>query len=167
MRLLLPTLNILKNKNFKINRASVSYAESNHIGILYTYIDENKQRVINEFVNKLKKDGKRVDLLPAITNKNADNRYFKTFRLEEINSIGKWSNNNVNLFIYQQYDFLIYPDLNLIPEMENILINSFSKCRIGFINEKINLFEMILKSDIEYDINHRLSKLYNYLKKLK
>ena len=108
-----------------------------------------------------------MDLLPAITNKNADNRYFKTFRLEEINSIGKWSNNNVNLFIYQQYDFLIYPDLNLIPEMENILINSFSKCRIGFINQKMNLFEMILKSDIEYDINHRLSKLYNYLKKLK
>ena len=51
--------------------------------------------------------------------------------------------------------------------MENILINSFSKCRIGFINQKMNLFEMILKSDIEYDINHRLSKLYNYLKKLK
>ena len=30
-----------------------------------------------------------------------------------------------NLFIYQQYDFIIYPDLKLIPEMENILINSY------------------------------------------
>ena len=167
MKILLNLFNKLKRKKLSINRASLSYKNASHIGILYTYIDENKQRVINEFVNKLKKDGKRVDLLPAITNKNADNRYFKTFRLKEINSIGKWSNNNVNLFIYQQYDFLIYPDLNLIPEMENILINSFSKCRIGFINKKMNLFEMILKSDIEYDINHRLSKLYNYLKKLK
>ena len=167
MKILLNLFNKLKRKKLSINRASLSYKNASHIGILYTYIDENKQRVINEFVNKLKKDGKRVDLLPAITNKNADNRYFKTFRLEEINSIGKWSNNNVNLFIYQQYDFLIYPDLNLIPEMENILINSFSKCRIGFINQKMKLFEMILKSDIEYDINHRLSKLYNYLKKLK
>ena len=167
MKILLNLFNKLKRKKLSINRASSSYKNASHIGILYTYIDENKQRVINEFVNKLKKDGKRVDLLPAITNKNADNRYFKTFRLEEINSIGKWSNNNVNLFIYQQYDFLIYPDLNLIPEMENILINSFYNCRIGFINQKMNLFEMILKSDIEYDINHRLSKLYNYLKKLK
>ena len=35
MKFLLPTLNVLKNKNFKINRASVNYAESNHIGILY------------------------------------------------------------------------------------------------------------------------------------
>ena len=167
MRLLLPTLNILKNKNFKINRASVSYAESNHIGILYTYIDENKQKAINDFAGNLRKDNKRVDLLPAITKRNADNRYFKTFRISEINLFGKWANNNVNLFIFQQYDFLIYPDLVLMPEMENIIIRSYSKCRIGFIHNKMNIFELILKSDNEYDINHRLKKLYNYLKKIK
>ena len=120
MKILLNLFNKLKRKKLSINRASLSYKNASHIGILYTYIDENKQRVINEFVNKLKKDGKRVDLLPAITNKNADNRYFKTFRLEEINSIGKWSNNNVNLFIYQQYDFLIYPDLNAGPFAKKI-----------------------------------------------
>lgn len=167
MKALLPILNKFKRKKLLINRASNSYDIAKHIGILYTYIDENKQKVINEFVEKLKKDNKRVDLLPAITNKNADNRYFKTFRLEEINSFGKWSNNHVNLFIYQQYDFLIYPDLNLIPEMENILINSYSKCRIGFFNNNKNLFEMILKSELEYDIEHRMNKLYKYLKKLK
>jgi len=57
--------------------------------------------------------------------------------------------------------------LNLIPEMENILINSYSKCRIGFFNNNKNLFEMILKSELEYDIEHRMNKLYKYLKKLK
>ena len=51
--------------------------------------------------------------------------------------------------------------------MENILINSYSKCRIGFIENKTNLFELILKSDLEFDIDHRLNKLYKYLKKLK
>tara|TARA_B100000287_G_scaffold186689_1_gene176536 strand:- start:325 stop:828 length:504 start_codon:yes stop_codon:yes gene_type:complete len=167
MKIILSLFNKLKRKKLSINRASISYKKANHIGILYTYIDENKQKAINEFVDNLKKDGKKVDLLLAITNKNADNRYFKTFRLEEINSFGIWSNNHVNLFKYQQYDFLIYADLNLIPEMENILINSYSKCRIGFFNEKMNLFEMILKSEFEYDINYRLSKLYKYLKKLK
>ena len=167
MKLILPLINKLKRKRLLINRASESYKKASHIGILYTYIDENKQRAINEFVEKLKKDGKKVDLLPSIKNKNADNRYFKTFRLEEVNSLGKWSNNHVNLFIYQQFDFLIYPDLNLIPEMENILINSYSKCRIGFFGSSINLFEMILKSELEYDIDYRMNKLYKYLKKLK
>ncbi|MFL2996394.1 MAG: DUF6913 domain-containing protein [Cytophagales bacterium] len=167
MKILLPTINKIKNKRLKINRASISYPKSNHIGILYSYIDENKQKAINELVKNLKKDGKRVDLLPAITKRNADNRYFKTFKIDEINTFGKWKNSNVNLFIYQQYDFIIYPDLKLNPEMENILINTYSKCRIGFIENKTNLFEMILKSDLEFDIDHRLNKLYKYLQKLK
>ena len=167
MKILLPTINKINNKRLKINRASISYPKSNHIGILYSYIDENKQKAINELVKSLKKDGKKVDLLPAITKKNADNRYFKTFKINDINTFGKWKNNNVNLFIYQQYDFIIYPDLKLIPEMENILINSYTKCRVGFIENKINIFEMILKSDLEFDIDHRLTKLYKYLIKLK
>ena len=125
MKLILPLINKLKRKRLLINRASESYKKASHIGILYSYIDENKQRAINEFVEKLKKDGKKVDLLPSIKNKNADNRYFKTFRLEEVNSLGKWSNNHVNLF------------------------------------------EMILKSELEYDIDYRMNKLYKYLKKLK
>ena len=167
MRFILNTINKLKSKRLEINRASLSYTKANHFGILYTYIDENKQKAINEFVQSLKKDGKRVDLLPAIEKQNADNRYFKTFKIDEVNSFGKWSNNNVNLFIYQQYDFVIYPDLKLNPEMENILINSYSKCRIGFINNKMNLFELILKSDLEFDISNRLKRLLRYLKKLK
>ena len=51
--------------------------------------------------------------------------------------------------------------------MENILINSYTKCRVGFIENKTNIFEMILKSDLEFDIDHRLTKLYKYLIKLK
>ena len=71
------------------------------------------------------------------------------------------------IHIYQQYDFIIYADLKLIPEMENILINSYTKCRVGFIENKTNIFELILKSDLEFDIDHRLTKLYKYLIKLK
>ena len=79
---------------------------------------------------------------------------------------GNWSNNNVNLFIYQQYDFIIYPDLHLSQDMENILIISNAKCRVGFIENRFNLFELMIKSDEEYDIDHRLDKLYKYLKKV-
>ena len=167
MNIILKTINNFKKRRFKINRASTSYSKSKNIGLLYSYIDENKQRAINNFVNCLKKDGKRVDLLPAIQKRNADNRYFKTFKLDDISTLGSWKNNNVNLFIFQEYDFLIYPDLMVNLEMENILIRSYSKCRIGFIRNKKNLFGMVLMSDNEFDIEHRLKKLYNYLKKLK
>ena len=137
------------------------------------FIGDNEFSIISYNVrlfniyNWIEKDNVTTKIKDFLKNKNADNRYFKTFRLEEVNSLGKWSNNHVNLFIYQQFDFLIYPDLNLIPEMENILINSYSKCRIGFFDSSINLFEMILKSELEYDIDYRMNKLYKYLKKLK
>tara|TARA_B100001093_G_scaffold513359_2_gene585114 strand:- start:843 stop:1343 length:501 start_codon:yes stop_codon:yes gene_type:complete len=166
MKFILKSLNKLLNKSSTINRASINYKETKHIGILYKYVDENKQKALNDFAKKIKLDGKRVDFLPAISKRNADNRYLKTFRTSEINLLGKWSNSNVNLFIYQQYDFIIYPDLYLNNEMENILIRSHAKCRVGFIQNRLNLFELLLKSDNEYDINHRLMKLYSYIKKI-
>ena len=166
MKFILKTINKLINKSSTINRASINYEETKHIGILYKYVDENKQKALNDFAIKIKLDGKRVDFLPAISKRNADNRYFKTFRASEINLIGRWTNSNVNLFIYQQYDFIIYPDLYLTNEMENILIRSHVKCRVGFIHNPLNLFELLLKSDNEYDIDHRLNKLYSYLKKI-
>tara|TARA_B100000886_G_scaffold214597_1_gene148787 strand:+ start:1437 stop:1937 length:501 start_codon:yes stop_codon:yes gene_type:complete len=166
MKYLLNTINKIKNKSIKVNRASISYNNSKHVGILYKYIDENKQKALNDFKNKIISDGIRVDFLPSIRKKNADNRYFKTFKSDEINMFGNWSNNNVNLFIYQQYDFIIYPDLYLSYDMENILIRSNAKCRVGFIENKFNLFELLIKSDKDYDIDHRLNKLYHYLKKV-
>ena len=166
MKFILKSLNKLINNSSTINRASINYKETKHIGILYKYVDENKQKALNDFAKKIKLDGKRVDFLPAISKRNADNRYLKTFRTSEINLLGKWSNSNVNLFIYQQYDFIIYPDLYLNNEMENILIRSHAKCRVGFIHNRLNLFELLLKSDNEYDITHRLMKLYSYIKKI-
>ena len=56
MKLILPLINKLKRKRLLINRSSESYKKAIHIGILYSYIDENKQRAINEFVEKIKLD---------------------------------------------------------------------------------------------------------------
>ena len=86
--------------------------------------------------------------------------------MSDINFLGKWKNKNVNSFIYQPYDFLIYLDLKINPEMENILIKSLSRCRIGFSYNKLKILEMILKTENEFDIKDRLEKLYHYLKKI-
>ena len=60
----------------------------------------------------------------------------RPLKIDEVNSFGTWSNNNVNLFIYQQYDFMIYPDLKLNTELENIIINSYSKCKLDLLIQK-------------------------------
>ena len=90
-----------------------------------------------------------------------------SFKINEIGFFGNWKNNNVKSFIYQPYDFLIYLDLKIIPEMENILIKSLSRCRIGLSYNKLKILEMILKTENQFDIDYRLNKLYHYLKKIK
>ena len=72
MKFLLPTINLIENKKYRINRISLNYTNSKYFGILYEYVDENKQKAINSFVKKLKNDGKKVDLLPAIEKNNAE-----------------------------------------------------------------------------------------------
>ena len=51
--------------------------------------------------------------------------------------------------------------------MENILIKSLSRCRIGFSYNKLKILEMVLKTENEFDVDYRLNKLYHYLKKIK
>ena len=84
MKFLLPTINLIENKKYRVNRISLNYINSKYFGILYEYVDENKQKEINNFVKKLKLDGKKVDLLPAIKKNNAVRKYFKKFNLIEI-----------------------------------------------------------------------------------
>ena len=69
MKFLLNTINKFKNRNSNINRASINYRDSKHLGVLYKYVDENKQKALNDFSKKLKSDGKRVDFLPLISKK--------------------------------------------------------------------------------------------------
>jgi len=52
MKFLLNTINKFKNRNSKINRASINYRDSKHLGVLYKYIDENKQKALNDFSKK-------------------------------------------------------------------------------------------------------------------
>ena len=43
MKFLLNTINKFKNRNSKINRASINYRDSKHLGVLYKYVDENEK----------------------------------------------------------------------------------------------------------------------------
>tara|TARA_B100000579_G_scaffold159828_1_gene129890 strand:- start:738 stop:1238 length:501 start_codon:yes stop_codon:yes gene_type:complete len=166
MSYFLPFINYLEAKKHRINRKSINYKKSLSIAIVYYYESEIKQKFVNKFLNNLKKDNKKVDLYPIIEFTNAENRYLYTFKIKHLNFMGEWKNNNANNLIYHPYDYLIYIDLNLNEEVKNILIRSLAKCRIGFKNEK-KLFDLIIKSKNEFDVEYRLDELNKYLKMIK
>lgn len=167
MKYLLSIINNLERKRHRINRKSINYKQSLSIAIVYFYESEKKQKFINKLVKKLKKDNKKVDLYPIIEFINAENRYLNSIKIKDLNFWGKWKNSNANNLIYQPYDYLIYIDLELSQEIENIIIRSLAKCRIGFLVEYSNLFDMTIKSAKEFDIESRLNELIKYVKMIK
>jgi len=167
MKYLLSIINRLERRKHRINRKSIGYKQSFNIAIIYSYESEIKQKFINKFTKKLEKDDKKVDLYPIVEFVTAENRYLKSFKIKDLNLMGIWKNNNANNLIYQPYDYLIYTDLVLNQEIENIFIRSLAKCRIGFISDYNYLFEMIIKSNKEYDIENRLNEMCRYLKMIK
>lgn len=166
MNYFLNLINYLEAKKHRINRKSISYKKSLSIAIVYYYESEIKQKFVNKFLNNFKKDNKRIDLFPIIEFTNAENRYLYSFKTKDLSFWGKWKSKNANNLIYHPYDYLIYIDLNLNEEIKNILIRSLAKCRIGFKNEK-TLFDFIIKSKNEFDLEYRLDELIKYLKMIK
>ena len=86
MKFILKAINRRKRKRLKINRASLSYQKLITLEYYVPTSMKINKKLLNDFADNLRKDGKRVDLLPAITKQNADNRYFKTFKIDEVNS---------------------------------------------------------------------------------
>ena len=167
MKYFLSIINKLERKRERINRKSINYKKSIRIAIIYLYESEKKQKFIDKLSSKMKKDKKKVDLYPIVELVNAENRYLNTIKIKDLNFWGNWKNSNANNLIYQPYDYLIYPDLKINQEVENILIRSLAKCRVGFIVECNNLFDMIIKSTKEFDLENRLDELIKYVKMIK
>ncbi len=167
MKYFLSIINKLERKRDRINRKSINYKKSKSIAIVYRYESEKKQKFIDKISSEMKKDKKKVDLYPIVELVNAENRYLNTIKIKDLNFWGNWKNSNANNLIYQPYDYLIYVDLKVNQEIENILIRSLAKCRVGFIIESSNLFDMIIKSTKEFDLENRLDELIKYVKMIK
>lgn len=167
MKYFLSIINKLERKRDRINRKSINYKKSKSIAIVYRYESEKKQKFIDKISSEMKKDKKKVDLYPIVELVNAENRYLNTIKIKDLNFWGNWKNSNANNLIYQPYDYLIYTDLKMNQEIENILIRSLAKCRVGFIIESSNLFDMIIKSTKEFDLENRLDELIKYVKMIK
>ena len=130
----------------------------------YSYIDENKQKAINELVKNLKKDGKRVDLLPAITKRNADNMSMKNQTPETPNVLAIYvlskvleDMNNIGIdMIVRDTNYkssLIYDTINkhytLTHENIRRQICQFS----GIVNKKVS--NQILLTDLFLNLSKR------------
>ncbi len=146
----------------KVIRENISYESAQKFGILYKG-DQQEMADISYLAEKLRNDGKQVDMLCYLQGAAPTDK--ERFSGRDFSIFGNWKRVEILQYCEKPFDFLINTDDAIHPLIENILIRSHAKCRIGLYNEtQDDLFEMMIKCDRSLDAIRRMDSIYNYLK---
>lgn len=142
-------LNLRTRSQLKKNhtpRASVPYGQAHDVGILFTVEDKKKHDTVKDFVHRLEKDGKKVQVFSFLP-KHKDNYefLFDFFTNEDISFWGNIESAGATRFSNASFDYLYYLDAEPNPVLLNLLARSKAKCRIGRFWENGRLyFELMI-----------------------
>jgi hypothetical protein len=139
-------------KSNKTRRLNVGYQKAQLIGVLYTQTDAQKETIIHQFIERIKKSGKQVQTLvylPEASSKiQVENHFFSFFTKQEISYLGRWASGPLATFVHTSFDYLYHVDLVSNPILEYVLAKCQAKCRVGHFDiHRASLFEIMIKFD--------------------
>ncbi|MFL5729412.1 MAG: DUF6913 domain-containing protein [Cytophagaceae bacterium] len=153
----------------QIKRQATSYSKAVNIGVLIKNPDPNFNKVINEFIAGLQKDGKQVQAICFI-DKSLNRIYdfdFTELTNNEIEWNGDFKQEKVNKFTKTEFDYLYCINISPFLPYENILLRSQAKFRIGYhFKNKRKLFELMIDLKPEEKIDVLVRSMMIYTKKL-
>jgi hypothetical protein len=163
----------LKNKKAaaekSVLRKNVPYTEARQVGILFASEREEDYTVINKFVQRLAKDGKKIMALTYFERlqSNGYDFQFDYFTKEQISATGVLTSEKVDRFIEANFDYLFCISKHSFLPFDYILLRSRAKCRIGmYIEEKPDCFELMIKPKPEDTLESLMNQLLLYIKAL-
>ena len=160
------TKRIVRKADFQ--RLTTPLSRAKNIGVLFCVEDKAKHQSINEFVNKLHKEGKNVHVLCYLP-KGKENYEFRFdfFSRSDLSFWGNFTSPLVDDFLAKEYDYLFSIDQKTHFLIDNIIARSKAKCRIGLYQERhIQNLEMMLSLEDYKDIGKVLDQIYHYTSEL-
>jgi hypothetical protein len=153
-----------KNKSI---RANIPFREATTIGIVFTIEDRVKHELIKDFIHKLEHDGKKVQVMTFLPNKQENHDFmFDFFTMKDISFFGEITSYNTIKFADTPFDYLFCIDTESNKMIQYILARSKSKCRVGkFENGNEAYFEMML--DSTKNTKEFIDGIYKYTTQLK
>jgi len=151
-----------------IRRFSCSFVEANNIGIICSYHALINDTVIEEFIELLKDEGKKVSLLVFHEDSSQTSQVdSNSFSKRDLNFFGYWKNDHVKVFMDKEFDFLLYLDIDYNPFISNVIAKSKAHCRMGIYQEEPKPFlELMIKPENK-SIGGLIDETYNYLGKIR
>ncbi|TAH17546.1 MAG: hypothetical protein EAZ08_13555 [Cytophagales bacterium] len=159
-------INLQKN----IRRQTLNYDEASIIGVLLKSEDPAMTQAVQNFLQRLAKDHKKVTVVVYhTTSENVINFQFQhySFTEKEIDNWGSIRSEIVENFILQSFDYLYCISKEEEPVFQYILAKSQAKCRIGKYNPKNEVFfEMMINQKPEQGIDIFIEQALHYTKSI-
>jgi hypothetical protein len=162
-------------KSIKENKArgpSLSYKEAKRILLFFTSEGNQKMALITNLRNKFEKEGKNVQCIYLIMDKEdmpdvgLDDGMVK-ITLEDFSLFGKVENAVVKELLDEEFDFMIHADVESNIYTDIIISNARAKCRIGNYTEgRNNQYDMMVGIPSGKGANFLLDQIYYYIKRL-
>lgn len=146
----------------------VPLPEARDIGILFLE-EEGQQQALNQFVDGLVRDHKRVRALTYFDRPHSNPYQFKFdyFTQKEISMLGEVRNEKFSQFIDFRFDYLFCVSRQVSLPFEYILMRCNAKFRVGFYEEgKEHLFDLMIQPQEDASLKDLLTQLYEYTQKI-
>lgn len=157
-------LNLLNkpHKAKKSNNKMLSFDESKHIGILYTWQEESKAAFIDEFAKSINKD---VSVLCYNPSKEEVKAEHPVLNITELSATGKLKSEAALTFLSKHFDFLFVLDFELNEVSKHVIIKSKANCRVGYdITDERAYFDLMIGTKQSEGITSFAKELLKYVK---
>lgn len=154
-------------KSNKTPRATIPFKQAVTVGVMFTVEDKKKHDEVKEFIHRLERNGKKVQVISFLP-KNKDNYefLFDFFTEKDISFWGKINSGSAEKFYTIEFDYLYYLDAQPNPILLNVLARSKAKCRIGkYWKSGHSYFELMI--DTVANTKKLIEGMYTYSTQLK
>jgi len=151
---------------------SPSYTDAKNILLFFSSEGNQKIALMRSYINKFKKDGKNVKCFYLVM-KDEDrpdvglDEGMEKLGIDEFAFFGNIESEKVQSLLNQSFDFMIHADVEANIYTDIIMAKAKAKCRVGnYLDEKKNLYEMMIAIPEEQTTGFLMEQVYHYLKRL-
>lgn len=145
----------------------VPFDQAKSIGILYTWVDAQKEEALSSFLEEVGQN-RRVEILCFNPTKNAIETQNPVFDESVLSNFGKLNSPEVQNFIKLPFDYLFHFDLDSDEIVKSILVQTKAKCRIGIHdNNYTDYYELMIGINKSAGISNFAEQMIKYVKAIR
>lgn len=148
--------------------AFLPFSEANKIGLLYSWEDQQKEKMIDDFVSLLGTD-KAVEVLCFNPDKRVQPLTERSvYSKADFNLFGKTQSDSVIEFYENDFDYLFHLDFSLKPLTQSVLNSSKANWKIGCHSEEgEGIYDLMIKISESAGLKNLSDQMLIYVNALK